>query len=60
MPKARAGKSKSRIDAFDGIKEKANQVQTNPELRLQVKTPRLGGKILEIENLSKSPMMTWT
>ena len=26
MPKARTGKSKSRIDAFDGIKQKANQV----------------------------------
>lgn len=53
MPKARTGKSKSRIDAFQGIKEKANQVKTEAELRLQVKSPRLGGKILELEGLSK-------
>jgi len=54
MPKARTGKSKARIDAFQGIKEKANQVQAEAELRLKVKSPRLGGKILELEHLNKS------
>jgi len=53
MPKARTGKSKSRIDAFQGIKEKANQVQLEAELRLTVKSPRLGGKILELEHIHK-------
>ena len=53
MPKARTGKSKSRIDAFQGIKEKANQVKVEAELRLQVKSPRLGGKILELEGVGK-------
>jgi len=53
MPKARTGKSKARIDAFHGIKEKADQVQAESELRLKVKSPRLGGKILELEHLSK-------
>ncbi len=53
-PKARTGKSKSRIDAFQGIKEKATQVKAEAELRLQVKSPRLGGKILELEGLTKS------
>lgn len=52
-PKARTGKSKSRIDAFQGVKEKATQVKLEAELRLQVKSPRLGGKILELEGLSK-------
>ncbi|MCD4698221.1 MAG: ABC-F family ATP-binding cassette domain-containing protein [Bacteroidales bacterium] len=54
MPKARTHKSKSRIEAFDGIKQKARGQITEQELKLQVKAPRLGGKILEIENLNKS------
>ncbi|MEN8202150.1 MAG: ABC-F family ATP-binding cassette domain-containing protein, partial [Bacteroidota bacterium] len=53
MPKARTGKSKARIDAFQGIKEKAMQVQAESELRLKVKSPRLGGKILELDHLYK-------
>jgi len=54
MPKARTGKSKSRIDAFDSIREKA-RLETGPaELRLQVKSPRLGGKILDLEGISKT------
>ena len=54
MPKARTGKSKSRIDAFDGIKQKANQVSAISELKLQVRAPRLGGKILELDQVSKN------
>lgn len=54
MPKARTGKSKSRIDAFGAIKEKATQTEDTSELRLQVKTPRLGGKILELDHIIKS------
>ncbi len=54
MPKARTTKSKSRIDAFDGIREKA-RLETGPgDLRLQVKSPRLGGKILDLEGIRKS------
>jgi ATP-binding cassette subfamily F protein uup len=53
MPKARTGKSKARIDAFQGIKEKAMQVQAESELRLKVRSPRLGGKILELDHLTK-------
>ncbi len=54
MPKARTTKSKSRIDAFDDIREKA-RLETGPgELRLQVKSPRLGGKILELEGIRKA------
>lgn len=54
MPKARTGKSKSRIDAFDGIKERATLLQDDGELRLKVKSPRLGGKILELDHVRKS------
>jgi ATP-binding cassette subfamily F protein uup len=54
MPKARTGKSKSRIDAFDGIKEKATRDLSSDELVLKVKSPRLGGKILELDQIRKS------
>jgi len=54
MPKARTGKSKARIDAIDGIKERANMLVDEGELTLRVKSPRLGTKILEIDNVSKA------
>ena len=54
MPKARTGKSKSRIDAFEGIREMAKRDLRESELRLQVSTPRIGGKILELEGIGKS------
>ncbi len=54
MPKARTHKSKSRIQAFDGIEEKAKGVSTEQEIKLQLNVTRIGGKILEIENLNKS------
>lgn len=54
MPKARTGKSKSRIDAFDKIKERATLVEEGGDLVLRVKSPRMGGKILELDSLEKS------
>ena len=54
MPQARTGKSKSRIDAYDKIKERATLVEEGGDLVLRVKSPRMGGKILELENLEKS------
>jgi ABC transport system ATP-binding/permease protein len=53
MPKARTGKSKSRVDAFQEIKEKAKLEEEGGELVLKVKSPRLGGKILEINQIKK-------
>ncbi len=53
MPKARTGKSKSRIDAFQEIKAKATLEEEGGELVLQVKSPRMGGKILEIDQMKK-------
>jgi len=54
MPKARTHKSKSRIDAFDGIREKARLELDDGQLQLGVLSPRLGGKILELDGLSKA------
>ena len=54
MPKARTHKSKSRIQAFDGIAEKATGLKAGGDLKLQISVSRIGGKILEVENLYKS------
>jgi ATP-binding cassette subfamily F protein uup len=54
MPRARTTKSKSRIDAFDSIREKARLESGPGDLRLQVKSPRLGGKIMELEGIRKT------
>jgi ABC transport system ATP-binding/permease protein len=54
QPKARTTKSKSRIDAFYDTKEKATQTKPDSELKLSVSTRRIGGQILELENISKS------
>lgn len=53
-PQARTGKSKARIDAFYDLKERAKQRRDNTELQLNVDMRRLGGKILEMEHVSKS------
>ena len=54
QPKARGTKAKYRIDAFEGVKEKATKSVDNNKLELSVKTRRQGGKILELEHVSKS------
>lgn len=54
QPKARTTKSKSRIDAFYDLKEKATVKDTGAQLALQVKMTRLGGKILELKKVYKS------
>jgi len=54
MPKARTTKSKSRLDAFDETKKKASVKKIVNNLELEVNMSRLGGKIMEIKNLSKS------
>jgi len=54
MPKARTGKSKARIGAIDGIKARASMHIEEGELTLRVQSPRLGTKILELDNLSKA------
>lgn len=53
MPRARTHKSKSRIQAFDTIRQKATGQEKEHEMKLQVNIARMGGKILEINALSK-------
>ena len=54
QPKARGTKQKARIDAFDAIKEAATKKIDNSKLELKVLSTRLGTKILEFHNVSKS------
>lgn len=54
MPKARTTKAKYRVKAFDSIEEKAHSYQTERNIQLNVRMSRLGTKIIELENLSKS------
>ena len=52
-PKARTTKSKARIDAAHGLKEKARNVYQQ-EMKLQIKGRRIGGKVLEIKKSRKA------
>lgn len=54
QPKARGTKQKARIDAFGAIKEAATKKIDNSQLELKVLSTRLGTKILEFHNVSKS------
>ncbi len=54
MPQARGTKAKYRIDAFYQLKEKASVSLSEEELALNIKASRLGNKIINTENLSKS------
>ena len=54
QPKARTTKSKSRIDDFYEIKERASQSPDTRELELNVSMRRIGGQVLELEHVSKS------
>jgi ABC transport system ATP-binding/permease protein len=54
MPKARTTKAKYRIDAFDDLQEQATQRYNQKTVQLDIKSARLGKKILEINHISKS------
>ncbi len=54
QPKARTTKSKSRIDDFFEIKERAHQRRNDHEVQLEINMARLGSKILELHKISKS------
>ncbi len=53
MPQARSHKAKYRINAFYDLKDKAAQKYQNDAVTLNVKSARLGKKIVELENVSK-------
>lgn len=54
QPKARTTKSKSRIDDFAEIKGRAHQRRNDHEVQLELNMERLGTKVVELHNISKS------
>lgn len=54
QPKARTTKSKSRIDDFAIIKDKASQRRKDHQVQLELNMERMGSKILELHKISKS------
>lgn len=54
QPKARTTKSKSRIDDFHSIKERASQRRKDHVIQLELQMQRLGSKIVEFHKVSKS------
>lgn len=53
MPQARSHKAKYRIDAFEGLQEKARARFDDKTADLSIRSARLGKKIMEIKNLTK-------
>ncbi len=54
MPKARRHKAKSRVESFYDIKERAANRPEEKSININVNISRMGKKILEIKNVSKS------
>ncbi|AFC26294.1 ABC-F family ATP-binding cassette domain-containing protein [Saprospira grandis] len=54
QPQARGTKAKSRVDDFYQIEAKAKKKTEEGELELDIQMSRLGSKILELHNVSKS------
>lgn len=53
QPKARGTKAKARVDAFYELEKKANQETDDEVVQLNIKTTRMGSKILELHNVVK-------
>ncbi|MCL4154768.1 UNVERIFIED_CONTAM: hypothetical protein GTU68_008547, partial [Idotea baltica] len=54
QPKARTTKAQYRIDAFHDLKEKTSGFKKEEKVELNVRTERMGKKILEIHDISKA------
>jgi ATP-binding cassette subfamily F protein uup len=54
QPKARRTKSKSRIEDFNQIKEAASNRRKDHQVELEINMERLGTKVVELHNISKS------
>ncbi|WP_029035364.1 ABC-F family ATP-binding cassette domain-containing protein [Salinimicrobium terrae] len=54
QPKARTTKSKSRIEDFHEIKDRASKRRNDHQVQLELNMERLGNKIVEFHNVSKS------
>lgn len=53
-PQARSTKAKSRVDAYYDLKDKVGGTRVEGEMQIDLKGQRLGKKILEAHNISKS------
>jgi ATP-binding cassette subfamily F protein uup len=54
QPRARGTKAKYRVDAYYELEKKASQDLKKDRLELDIREARQGGKILEVENISKN------
>jgi len=54
QPKARTTKSKSRIEDFKVIKQKASQRRNEHEVQLEINMERLGSKMIEMHKVQKA------
>ncbi len=54
QPKARTTKSKSRIEDFKIIKEKASQRRDDHKVQLEINMERLGNKMIEMHGVNKA------
>jgi len=54
QPKARTTKSKSRIDSFYDLEEKAGGKINSDKIELNVQMTRMGNKVLEMKHVSKA------
>ena len=54
QPKARTTKSKSRIQDFKEIKEKASQRRNEHQVQLEINMERLGSKMIEMHKVQKA------
>lgn len=53
-PSARTGKAKYRVDAFEELSTRRRTASQEKQVSLESKSSRIGTKIFEVENLSKS------
>ena len=53
-PQARTTKAKSRVDSYYELDEKVSSVTVDKNMQIEIQGQRLGGKILELHNVSKS------
>ncbi len=54
QPKARTTKSKSRIEDFHEIKDRASKRRNDHQVQLELNMERMGTKVVELHNVSKS------
>jgi ATP-binding cassette subfamily F protein uup len=54
QPKARTTKSKSRIENFEDIKQRAFNRRNDHQVKLEINMERLGSKVIELHKISKA------